>query len=183
MVEFARLLLRLFGWKINGEFPNMQKSVVIFAPHTSYWDALFGKLFLMTTKTNHIFLVKKTFFYFPMNIFLKWYSAIPVQGVKGKNAIFEAVDILKEQESVHLIISPEGAMAKRKKWNRGFLYMAQKAQVPIVVGYMDYRKKETGIKGYIEDVSDEKSVMKQINTMYSGVTAKHPDNFAIEQID
>lgn len=181
MAGFAHFLLNLLGWKIKGAFPDVSKSIVIFAPHTSYWDALFGKLYLMTTKTKHIFLVKKTFFYFPMNIFLKWYSAIPVQGVKGKNAIFEAVDILNERETVHLVISPEGSMSSRPRWNRGFLYMAQRTHVPIVVGFMDYGKKEVGIKGYIEDVSDEKNVMKQINMMYSGVTAKHPEKFTLEQ--
>ena len=46
MIQFlARLILRLFGWKIEGEIPEMKENenlVLIAAPHTSNWDGIFG---------------------------------------------------------------------------------------------------------------------------------------------
>ena len=46
MIQFlARLILRLFGWKIEGEIPEMKENenlVLIAAPHTSNWDGVFG---------------------------------------------------------------------------------------------------------------------------------------------
>ena len=61
--------------------------------------------------------------------------------------------------------------------------MAKKAAVPIVVGYIDYEKKEVGIKGVIYDVQDYKSVIRQINTMYYGVTGKRPEQFVLQSVE
>ena len=44
--------------------------------------------------------------------------------------------------------------------------MAEKAKVPIVVAYLDYKKKEMGIKGVIYNTQDYKSVFKKINILY-----------------
>ncbi|MBP5473400.1 MAG: glycerol acyltransferase, partial [Bacteroidales bacterium] len=57
------------------------------------------------------------------------------------------------------------------------------ANVPIVVGYLDFKKKELGVKGIIEDISDDKKVMRQINEYYKDVTAKHPDQFVLDTRD
>ena len=67
-----------------------------------------------------------------------------------------------------------------EKWNKGFFYMASKANVPIVVAYIDYKKKEMGVKGVIYDIQDYKSVIAQINEMYKGVSGKCPEQFVLE---
>jgi 1-acyl-sn-glycerol-3-phosphate acyltransferase len=174
------ILTKVLGWKINVEIPDINKSIIIFAPHTSYYDAVYGKLLLNEIGIKHIFLSKKELFYFPMNILMKWYGAVPVRGIAGKNTIYQVANLLEEAESLHIILSPEGALAKVFKWNKGFYYMAWKAKVPIIVGYLDYRKKEIGIKGVIENLENINTVMHQINTMYKDVTAKYPENFSLD---
>ena len=52
-----------------------------------------------------------------------------------------------------------------------------------MVGYLDFKKKELGVKGIIEDISDDKKVMRQINEYYKDVTAKHPDQFVLDTRD
>jgi len=42
-------------------------------------------------------------------------------------------------------ISPEGTRSRVEKWKTGFYYIAQKANVPIVLMYMDYKKKRDWI--------------------------------------
>ncbi|MGD9679068.1 MAG: 1-acyl-sn-glycerol-3-phosphate acyltransferase [Vulcanibacillus sp.] len=175
------ILTHLLCWKTKGEFPEIKKSVIIFAPHTSYWDALYGKLYLMQLDINYKFLTKKELFFFPMNILLKLYGSIPIRG-KKKNAIRQVASMLNNAHSLHIIISPEGSFSNVTNWKKGFYYMAQKANVPIMVCYLDYRKKEIGIKGVIDNLEDINSVMLQINTMYKGVSAKYPDNFSLESI-
>jgi hypothetical protein len=115
-----------------------------------------------------------------MNVFLKWYGSIPVRGVKGQNAIYQVAKMFEVSQSLHIALSPEGAFAKTTKWDKGFYYMAWKAKVPILVGYLDYQKKEIGIKGVIDNLENINTVMSQINTMYKDVTAKYPENFSIE---
>jgi len=174
------ILTKVLGWKINGEFPDIKKSIIIFAPHTSYYDAVYGKLLFNELDIKYTFLSKKELFYFPMNIFMKWFGSVPVRGVPGENAIYKVVQMLQLAESLHIILSPEGAFAKVTKWDKGFYYMACRAKVPIIVGYLDYQKKEIGIKGVIDNPENTNTVMLQINTMYKGVTAKYPKNFSLD---
>jgi len=174
------ILTKILGWKIEGEFPDIKKSIIIFAPHTSYYDALYGKLLLNELGIEHKFLSKKELFFFPMNIFMRMYGSVPVRGIAGQNAIYQVVKILNGSQSLHIVLSPEGALAKTTRWDKGFYYMAHKAKVPVVVSYLDYHKKELGIRGVIRNLDNMNIVMDQINMMYSGVTAKYPESFSLD---
>ena len=44
----ARALLKKQRWKIIGEIPNINKMVLIGAPHTAYRDAWFGVLAILS---------------------------------------------------------------------------------------------------------------------------------------
>ncbi|HNW71933.1 MAG TPA: 1-acyl-sn-glycerol-3-phosphate acyltransferase [Candidatus Paceibacterota bacterium] len=170
----------ILGWKINGNFPDVKKSITIFAPHTSYYDALYGKLFLNEMEIRHTILSKKELFFFPMNIAMNLFGSIPVRGINNKNAIYKVVEILNHSKEMHIVISPEGTRAKVTHWNKGFFYMASKVNVPIIVGYIDYKKKEIGIKGVLENLDNVKTVMQPISLMYKSVSAKYPDKFSLE---
>ena len=183
MRTFSGKILESLGWKITGDFAGLKKSVVIFAPHTAHIDAIYGKLGFTELGINFKFLSKKELFFFPMNLAMKKFGSIPVRGVKGKNAIYQVTDLLNHAEELHIVVSPEGWIKRVTNWNKGFFYMAQKANVPIVVGYLDYDKKEIGVKDIIYDTSDFKSVMKQINFLYKDVKAKNPEQFALQTID
>ena len=58
--------------------------------------------------------------------------------------------------------------------------MAVRANVPIVVGLIDYKKKEIGIKKVIYNQTEISIVRKEIAQLYSDVTAKYPENFSPE---
>ena len=176
-------ILENLGWKIKGEFPDIKKSITIFAPHTAHIDAFYGKLGMTEIGIKYLFLSKKELFFFPMNILMKKFGSIAVRGVRNKNAIYQVVDLLDNTDELHIVISPEGWIKKITKWNKGFYYMASKAKVPIVVAYLDYNKKEIGVKGVIHQVEDYNSVIKQINVMYEGVSGKCPEQFVLQTID
>lgn len=183
MKTFLGKTMGLLGWKIVGEFPNIKKSITIFAPHTAHIDAIYGKMGFTELGVKYKFLSKKELFFFPMNLVMKKFGSIPVRGVKDKNAIYQVVDILNSTDELHIVISPEGWIKRMPKWNKGFYYMASKAQVPIVVGYLDYAKKEMGVKGVIYDTADFKTVMRKVNEFYADVTGKNPDQFVLENVN
>lgn len=172
-------LLTIIGWKVVTDFPQVDKSVMVFAPHTSYWDAVIGKIMLCSLGIPHTPLSKKELFVFPMSIAMRLLGSIPVGGVKGHNAIYDAVDILGKSDKMHLVVCPEGMRSPTNRWNPGFYYMAYRANVPIVVIYMDYAKKVAGVKGVITDLDNLNTVYKQMAQMYKGVTARHPDDFEL----
>ncbi len=172
------ILVNLLGWKIKDEFPNIKKSIIIFAPHTSYWDGLYGKLYLMQLGINYKFLSKKEFFKFPLNYFFKIYGSIPVS--KTKEYIDYVVELIKISHELHIVLSPEGQLAKTTRWKKGYYYMAVGANVPIVVGFIDYKRKEIGIKGVIDSLSSIEVVRKEVAELYSDVSAKYPEKFSLE---
>ncbi len=182
MKTYSGKILKQLGWKIVGEYPHIKKSITIFAPHTSQIDAIYGKLGYTELGVNYRFLSKKELFFFPMNLVMKKFGSIPVRGVAGKNAIYQVVELLNNADELHIVLSPEGWIKKITEWNRGFYFMALKANVPIVVTYLDYEKKEMGVKGVIYEVKDYQTVMKQINKMYKDVKGKHPEQFALQTL-
>lgn len=179
MKTLSGKILKINGWKFNSNFPDVKKSIAIFAPHTSYWDGFYGKLFLMQFNINYKFLSKKEFFKFPLNYFFRLYGSIPIS--ENKEYIDEVVSLFEKSKSLHIILSPEGHLAKTNHWKKGFFYMARKANVPIVVAYIDYKKKEIGFKGVINDVSDMNETMIKISRMYKDVNAKHPQSFSLDR--
>jgi 1-acyl-sn-glycerol-3-phosphate acyltransferase len=170
------ILTGIIGWKIKGEFPDIKKSVIIFAPHTSYWDGLYGKLYLMHLGIKYKFLSKKEFFKFPLKYFFIIFGSIPVY--ENKKYIDYVVGLFNNSKELHLVLSPEGHLAKVTRWKKGYFYMA--VNVPIVVSYLDYKKKEIGIKGVIYNSTNIGTVRKEIAELYSDVTAKYPENFSPE---
>lgn len=176
-------LFDLTGWKCRGNLKGISKSILVVAPHTSYWDAVIGKCFLLKLGVRHVILSKKALFRFPFGLFMRVFGSIPVGNVKGHNAINDVAEMLQAADRLHVVICPEGGFPATKRWNPGFYYMAQKANVPIVVAYIDYKKKEAGIKGIITDLSDRKKVYRQLAEYYKDVTARHPENFELPAID
>ncbi|MBT3382473.1 MAG: glycerol acyltransferase [Prolixibacteraceae bacterium] len=172
------ILTGILGWKIEGEFPDIKKSVIIFAPHTSYWDGLYGKLYLMQLDIKYKFLSKKEFFKFPMKYFFRIFGSIPVY--KNKTYIDYIAGLYNNNKELHIVLSPEGQLARITRWKKGYYYMAVKADVPIVVGYLDYKKKEIGIKKVIYNPTNLGIVRNEIAELYSDVTAKYPENFSLE---
>ena len=178
--KIARYILtNLLSWKVTGEFPELKKSVIIFAPHTSYWDGFYGKLFLMQVNINYKFLSKEDFFIFPLKYFFKAFGSIPAY--KNKEYINQIVNYFHKNKELHIVLSPEGQLAKTDHWKKGFYYMAKKANVPIIVGSIDYKKKEIGIKKVIRDTGGMQETMMDICEMYKNVNAKYPENFELDK--
>lgn len=183
MQEIAGKLLTAQGWKVTGGYNGLKKSITVFAPHTAHVDFFYGKLAFTSLGIRFRLLTKKEMFFFPMSLIMRALGAVPVRGVKGKNAIYHVVDMMNKADELHAVISPEGWITRRTKWNKGFWYMAQKAQVPIVVTTIDYEKKEMGIRKVIHDTSDFDSVIRQLKDIYKDIQGKNPDQFALHEED
>ena len=107
------------------------------------------------------------------------YGSIPVSS--DRNFILQISEIFNSHKKIHIVLSPEGTRKKVNKWKKGFYYMAVAAHVPIVVGYIDYKKKEMGIKGVIRDTSNVKETMTEICNIYKNVNAKYPEDFTLDK--
>ncbi len=60
-------------------------------------------------------------------------------------------------------------------WKTGFYHIAMGANVPIVLGYLDYRRKVGGIGPVVHPTGNMEADMKIIKAFYVDVTAKYPE--------
>jgi 1-acyl-sn-glycerol-3-phosphate acyltransferase len=176
----ARLLLLISGWKLEGEVPDLKKCVIIGAPHTSNWDFFFGMLYKLHYGLNIHFLMKEELFSFPFKRFFQTVGGIPVNRHKKNNLVETLYKKFTQEDQFQLALSPEGTRGRVKTWKRGFYYIATKAQVPIVLGYMDYGRKVVGVGPVFYPGSDIDEDMAAIKDYYSTIRAKFPDQFCVQ---
>lgn len=174
----SKAILRLAGWKLtSSEGVELQKCVICVAPHTSNWDFIVGKLFYTSIGCNAGFLIKKEWFFFPFNLFFNWIGGVPVDRGKRTSVTEQMAERFMNSDRFQLAITPEGTRKRVDDWKKGFYFIAEKANVPILVAYFDYGKKEVGTKGVFYPTGNAEEDIKAIRQMYRGVTACHPENY------
>ncbi len=174
MKWLARLLLRLGGWKAVGPIPAVPKSVIIAAPHTSNWDV---PIFVMASFALEVpvsFLVKHTAFWWPLSVVLRAVGGVPVNRGEAQGVVKQAVNTFAAQETLHLALAPEGTRRKVRYWKKGFYHIAREAGVPIVMAFVDFRRREVGLGPMLQPSGDIHADMAAIRRFYAGVTARHP---------
>ena len=178
---FARQIFRLLGWKIVGDFPpNLHKAVLVMAPHTSNWDFFYGMTTVLIKQAPAKFAIKKEAMFFPLGFILKKLGAIPIDRKRQNNnkgsmtQVSKLTQLLQEREKLILIIAPEGTRGYAPRWKTGFYHIATRAQVPVVLGYLDYAKKHAGIGPVFYPTGDMEEDIQQIQAFYKDKTAKYP---------
>lgn len=173
----CKALLGMVGWKLGPMVEDVPKCVICVAPHTSNWDFIVGKLFYTSVGRNASFLIKKEWFFFPFSLLFNWMGGVPVDRHKRTSVVDQMVEEFKLRDIFQLAVTPEGTRKRAKEWKKGFYYIAQKANVPILMAYFDYKKKEVGFKGAFYPTGDTEKDIRAIREYYRGVTACHPENF------
>ena len=175
--------MRLGGWRYVGNVPQEKKYVVISVPHTSMWDFVWGKFAFSSKRVNPVIFIKKESFFFPLGILLRWLGAIPVDRTGGASGLVEQViGLFESHDNFTVCITPEGTREKVTKWKKGFYYIAQKANVPIYLGIIDYRNKTLTIGEQFFPTGDITSDMEFIREHYKKANpeARYPENFTFD---
>lgn len=178
----SKWALKVAGWKEVGEFPEGKKFVIIAAPHTSMWDFVWGRLYYNTINKSVRFMIKEKYFFFPLGIWIKSLGAIPVTINRKLGMVKQMVHEFETRDEFLLTITPEATRKRVNRWKKGFYHIALEAKVPIVLGFVDYKKKEFGVKGIFNPSGDEAGDLEKIRKVYYHVEAKHPENYNKEKI-
>lgn len=177
-MKLSLLALRLTGWTIVGEMPKgLKKCVILAAPHTSNWDFVYGRLAYNVLGVPVKFLIKKESFQGPLGGLLKRLGGIPVDRGRSTNMVEQVARLFHKESELNVVITPEGTRKLAKTWKKGFYYIALKADVPIVMGFLDYAKKEAGFGPVIIPNGDFDKDYATITAFYEQKTAKFPENF------
>jgi len=176
----ARRLLGLTGWRVEGEWPDCPKFVVIVAPHTSNWDFLVGVLAMFATGLRANWLGKHTIFRFPVAPVLRWLGGEPIDRSSPHGTVRAAVDHFRTRPQWVLALSPEGTRRRVDRWKTGFYRIAVGTGVPIVPVTMDYRSRVLGIGSPVSPGPDEAIEIAKLRARFRKEMAKYPAKFAEE---
>lgn len=178
--RFADFILRSLGWNTDGRLPEgITKAVVISAPHTSYWDFVYGWLTFHVARVNIRFLIKAEVFVGPLGWLLRKLGGIPVARGQKNNMVTQVSSLFRESDSLFVVITPEGTRKKVSQWKKGFYMIAMEAGVPIACSFIDYGKKTGGIGPIIYPGGDYESDLKKIQDFYRGMKGRHPERFSL----
>ena len=174
----SKLILKLFGWKVIGTMPeDVKKCIMIEAPHTSNYDFVLGRLSFYQLGIDVKFLIKKELFKFPLGGLLRAMGGIAVDRGKKNNMVDYVADIFNKTDKLVVVITPEGTRKYNSHWKKGFYHIAAKANVPILLGFIDYKKKEGGIGPRIIPSGDYEADFRIIEEFYKDKTACNPEMF------
>ena len=180
----GKLILKLIGWKIvlEGDVNNLNRCILVVAPHTSNQEYLLGNLAYWALDK-------------PLKIIIKdqhtkaWYGGV-VKALGGvgidrsqKNDLVKFVADQFKKEDFSLVITPEGTRSWVPKWRKGFYNMAIAAKVPIVLAGGDYKRKTINL-GYAipyEKLASQtfEQTMQEIQDFYIkyDIVPKIPENW------
>jgi 1-acyl-sn-glycerol-3-phosphate acyltransferase len=177
MGNFLFFIAKLFGWKIDPKAPvGVDKAVIVVGPHTSNWDFIIGKIAFMKYGIPGKFLIKKELFFFPFGYLLKKMGGLPVDRSKNNRLTDYAVELFDKYEKFYLVFTPEGTRKYNPNWKKGFYYIAQKANVPIIPVAFNYGKKEVNFGKPFNITGDIDADLKVLLLHFKGVRGKIPEN-------
>jgi 1-acyl-sn-glycerol-3-phosphate acyltransferase len=173
----VRGVTRITGWQFAGEPPGVPQYVLIAAPHTSSRDFLAMLALDFAFQVGAVWMGKESLFRGPIGPVLRRLGGIPIDRGSRHNVVEQAVQAFRRGEKMVLVIAPEGTRSRTKRWKTGFYYIALGADVPIVLGFIDYGLKTVGFGPTLIPSGDIEADMGIIRDFYRDKEGKHPDRF------
>ena len=171
----CRAMLRLCGWSLVGEFPDVPRAVLIAAPHSSWWDGVWGLLLKVGIGADVHFMGKQELFHGPLGSLLRRLGGMPVDRGAGKGVVEQMIDQFHQREQLWLGIAPEGTRKPVARWRSGFWHIAHAAGVPIVPAYFNYPDKTIGIGPLFETGANMEADLARLRAFYGNCKGKHRD--------
>ena len=170
----SRFSLRILGWHVDGQLPDLPKFIIVGAPHTSNWDFVLFLMLAFILKVDVRYMGKAELFRLPFGRFFYWCGGVPVDRSKPHGLVEQMVQAVHENEQFKLVITPEGTRSKVGEWKRGFYHIAKEAAIPIVTGYVDTRTKTCGIGPTFTLTDDMEADIKTIQAFFKDKVGINP---------
>lgn len=175
MRAISRLILRMFGWKLDEGLPSHQRYVLIGYPHTSNWDFVLGMLARWAMDMPLNWVAKESMFWGPLRPVFIAMGGVPLNREKTTGFIAKNIELFNQRENFVLGIMPEGTRSKTDHWKSGFYYIADGANVNIVLAYLDYKNKILGVGEVIEPSGDIDADFERIKAFYADKSGRFPE--------
>jgi len=175
--SISSLLLRLCGWRPEGRRPAARRFVLIAAPHTSNWDLPLLLLFAQVYQVRVRWMGKHSLFRGPMGWAMRALGGVPVRRDRSNDLVAQMARTLDESDSIALTVPTEGTRAYTSHWKSGFYHIARRADVPVVLGFLDYSRKRGGLGPEIVLTGNVRDDMDEIRAFYADKQGRYPHLF------
>jgi 1-acyl-sn-glycerol-3-phosphate acyltransferase len=125
---------------------------------------------------------KHTLFKWPLGAFFRAIGGVAVDRSAGASFLMKTIELYEQRSHLILAIAPEGTRGKTAHWKTGFYTIAERAGVPIALGFIDYQKKCVGITKILTPTGDIDKDFDIIREFYRNRSGKFPDKQGAIQI-
>jgi 1-acyl-sn-glycerol-3-phosphate acyltransferase len=174
----GRAVLKLMRFELRGTIPASQRWVLIAYPHTSNWDLPVMLAVALCYGLSPRWIGKHTLFRPPFGGLMRWLGGLPVDR-RGAN---DTVAQVKEAFEAHrragkpfvLAVSPEGTRGPAGHIRSGFYHMAAAAQVPMIMGYLDWGRRISGAGPTVMPSGDKDADIEPFRIFAADIVGKYP---------
>jgi len=122
------------------------------------------------------FMAKRSLFRPPFGFLTRMLGGISIDRTRDSNVVDATTRVFGEKERLVIALLPEATRTKTDHWKSGFYFIARGANVPIVMFYMDFAKKEGGSSEPFYLTGDVEFDMDHIRAFYAGKKGHKPEN-------
>lgn len=167
-------ILRLCGWTVVFRWPPVPKCVVIFYPHTSNWDFIWGVLAYLSLGWKVHFCAKDNWFRWPFGMLGRALGGIPVNRREHTGFVDRLKREYENADELYIAITPEGTRSRTDHWKSGFYRLAMATRTPVGLAFMDHPNRCIGIDTYIELSGNEEEDLERIRAYYADKRGVRP---------
>lgn len=167
--------MRLSGWRVDGQLPDIPKYILVGAPHTSNWDFVLFLGVIFRLKADARYMGKAELFRNPLfGWFFYWCGGVPVDRKKSTGLVEQMVDACNRSRKFILVIAPEGTRHYVSEWKMGFYHIAKSAGIPVVMAIVDGKHKTVRVGQVFHPTENMDADIKAIKAFFSGVVGVNP---------
>lgn len=143
---------------------------------------MIGKLAYASVGRTAGFLMKESWFFFPMGLVFRALGGIPVPRRRrtGKSLVEAVIEKFNAADRMAIAITPEGTRKRTSDWHTGFLRIAYGAHVPVLIGILDFSRKHVEMSQVFEPTGDMDADMRAVKNFYKDAKGKKPDQFTAD---
>lgn len=178
----GRTYLFLARWEAVGTAPDVDKYLIIVAPHTSNWDFVHLLMVAWAREIPAQFIGKHTLFRWPSGWLFRALGGMPVRRRLPGRIVEEVIEMYESEDRLALAMAPEGTRSHGESWKSGFYRIAKGADVPVLLGFIDFATRRGGVGPLIELTEDQDVDMATIAAFYADKRGKHPERTSLVRL-
>jgi hypothetical protein len=148
---------------------------VIFYPHTSNWDFVWGVLAYLSLGWRIRWCAKDTSFRWPVGILARALGGIPVNRREHTGFVDQLRREYERAQELYIAIAPEGTRSRTDHWKSGFYHLALATDTLVGFGFVDYPSKRIGVDTYMKLSAREEDDLASFRAYYSDKRGCHPE--------